>query len=173
MSKVLIITNLCYGILKPTSVVFCEEAYKVIENIINISNNYDICYIINDAHYPDDIEFKNFPPHLIDKTEDVVRLYTIETKLKTPLIQTLRKRKQNIFATNHIKYTIVGSMGNTEIEELCITGFTGCIDIIPSVLGAREHNIEPTLYADCIGDLSHKHKELTLDYLRLINCKIK
>lgn len=165
--KALIILNLCYGVIRPMSITSCIDVYKTIDNIIQISEEFDYSFVINDEHNKEDTELKLVPPHFMHNTADAFRLFNSEEHLKTRLKYFLKKNKFSALSNEHNKSIIL----NTGFEEICICGFTASMDIVPTVIDFIHNNRIVSVIPRCISDVTEELKEKALGYLSFIGIK--
>jgi|GEM_PF-5842283 len=150
---ILIILNLCHGILRPGSLISNINNNQIINNIVQLSEKFDSCFIINDSHNKNDKEFTYMPEHSMDNTSDSMPLLHYIKNIKSKKIQSIfTKNTFSFFKNNYISEQIK-AMND---KEIAICGFNLSTDILSSVLDLLQYGYSVTLYRDCCGDyLNH------------------
>lgn len=160
----LIINNLTYGSIRTYSIVASVNAFKVINNLIKISSQFDYCFILNDSHKKDDYEFKYLPPHRVEQSNDTILLKEIIDQLKCKYVQILNKDTLSGFENKHIKETIL----STNSDRYCIAGFCTTIDLVPLAISLIDSKKQVCIDPACCEDVSDEINSLGLDYLTKI-----
>ncbi len=164
----LIVLNLAYGVIRPLSLTFCENVHQTINNIVDLSKEFDFCFLINDNHSQNDNEFRYLPPHMIS-VQDKGKLLNIEPKLSSrnrPI--TLYKNTLNAFNSRDNKEHVLGY----NFDSICIAGFSATLDVVPTTLGIMDFHPNVFISELCVGDISLGHKSKALDYLNFLGVKI-
>ncbi len=159
----LVVLNMQYACIRPYSVVSCENAYNVIENIIKVSQGYNSCFIINDNHKNSDTEFNFLPPHAVTE-EDKVRLPNLENRINIKNIEFLDKSHLSAIHSEHNRLLIL----NNKYDIITISGFSTSLDVIPTALSFLAYGQNINIIEECTGDLSEDRKNKSIDYMKFI-----
>jgi nicotinamidase-related amidase len=162
--KTLVVTNLCYGSFRPYCIMSCVKPYDVVNNICNISKNFDYTLIINDAHAYNDEEFKFLPYHHIINSLDAMPMRQIELQFKSKYLYKLSKNTTTAFTSEHNKMIL-----DTTTVVLC--GFVGSIDLLDTAKQLLSFDKEVLMLEDCFGDLTIELKKRTVVELKSIGVK--
>lgn len=168
MKTGLIITNLCLGSFRPYSAMSCVNPYEVAESILKVHGLFDIIFIVNDEHRPDDREFNNLPPHMIIGTDDVYRLPHIERQLTDKPLEFLKKNTADATWKRHNNMLIESYC----CDEICVAGFTASHDVLATVSGLVEFGKKVVIIEECIGDIDMGLKQDAILHLRSINIPV-
>ncbi len=160
--KALVCLNLNYGHYNSKSPVCSEYFISIYDNIIEESEKYESCYIINDNHSPNDGEFLFLPPHCISGTLEALNLPHRHHLIKSKIVENLYKNHLSGFKSPHNKILITN-----QFKEITLCGFNLSTDIIPTALDALQLGLKPTVVAHLSGDMTKELKQKSLDYLKL------
>lgn len=164
MSKAILALNISYGAVRPGSITACENPYSVIDNIQKISSQFDWCFVINDCHDSTDLEFKYLPPHNLSNSSDCIMLPSVWDNLKSSYKQLLTKKHLSAVASEHNKGVIL----NQKFDEICVTGFSGYLDILSTCLSLIDLEQNVYIRPECIGDFTQEFLNKSLEYLKFL-----
>jgi nicotinamidase-related amidase len=167
MNDALIVLNLIYASVRKESPVSCVNPYVVINNIVELSKKYEYCYMINDSHNRGDNELKYLPPHALDFSIDSTIIVNFWNKINSRVKTALFKKTQDAIQNEHIKKLIL----DKHHSEICVTGFSTSLDILPTVLGLKQYHPNVVIKDDCTSDLTEEHKLKAIEYMKWIGVK--
>jgi hypothetical protein len=156
-----LILNLCFGSVRPYSVSSGSQPYITIENIIKVSKDFDFCFVINDNHSKDDIEFTYLPPHIVKGGVDVGRLHYLDRRLQSKYVQFLTKNTLSAIHDEHNKKTIL----SRDYSLIAITGFSASTDITATCLNLIDEKKKIAIIPSCVDDSIKDYKTKAINYL--------
>jgi hypothetical protein len=167
MTKALLINNFQYSVIRPGSIVSSVTAYSVINRIIEVSKHFDFCFVVNDNHNKNDIEFKYLPPHSIRDTQDTVRLLDLEKKISSKYFYVMTKATLSGF--NHRMQEVFYQPNSLlENSKIYVAGFNASTDIIATCLSLIDSKHDIAIIPSCIDDVDKTVKETALNYLKYL-----
>jgi hypothetical protein len=164
VSKALIVTNFCFGSVRPHSIVCAEKPYIAIENIIKASKGFDFCFVVNDAHSKEDPEFNYLPSHMVNHGVDVARLHHFDRRLQSKYVQFLNKDTLSAIHNPHNKRIILGN----QYDLIAVAGFSASTDIIATCLDLIDEKKKIAIIPSCIDDTIKDFRSKALNYLTFI-----
>jgi nicotinate phosphoribosyltransferase len=170
MARAVIVTDMLRGFLEEGYPLYCgTEARNIISDIQKLldrelKQNSKIFYLC-DHHLPNDPEFKMFPPHCVEGTEEaelipelsqypgeIIPKRTFSSFYNTPLDKRLEALKP---------------------ETIVICGVTTHICVLQAVIDARNRGYEVEVPVDCVASFDKKAHFFALDYMdRVLGAKL-
>lgn len=137
------------------------------DNIVKVSRYFDFCFVVNDNHSENDLEFNYLPKHMITGSQDVARLYHYDKQLESKNILFLKK---NTLSAVHSEYNKNIILSN-KFDKIVVGGFCGCLDVKATCLSLIDEKQNIFIMPDCIDDITEEHWSDTLKYLSFIGIK--
>jgi nicotinate phosphoribosyltransferase len=170
MARVVIVSDMLRGFLEEGYPLYCGiEARSIIPNIQKLlkrelKQGSKIFYLC-DHHVPNDPEFRMFPPHCIEGTEEaelisellpysgeIIPKRTFSSFYNTPLDKRLKAIKP---------------------ETIVVCGVTTHICVLQAVIDARNRGYEVEVPVDCVASFDKKEHSFALDYMeRVLGAKL-
>jgi len=165
MARVVIVSDMLRGFLEEGYPLYCGiEARSTIPNIQKLlerelEQGSKIFYLC-DHHTPDDPEFKMFPPHCIEGTE--------EAELIPELLQypgeIISKRTFSSFYNTPLDKKLEA----IKPETIVVCGVTTHICVLNAVIDARNRGYEVEVPVDCVASFDKKAHFFALDYMEKV-----
>jgi len=165
MARVVIVSDMLRGFLEEGYPLYCGiEARRIIPNIQKLlerelEQGSKIFYSC-DHHTPDDPEFKMFPPHCIEGTE--------EAELIPELLQypgeIIPKRTFSSFYNTPLDKRLKA----IKPETIVVCGVTTHICVLHAVIDARNRDYEVEVPVDCVASFDKKAHSFALDYMEKV-----
>jgi len=165
MAKAVIVSDMLRGFLEEGYPLYCgTEARSIIPNIQRLlerelkqgSKLFYLC----DHHIPNDPEFKMFPPHCIEGTE--------EAELIPELLQypgeIISKRTFSSFYNTSLDKKLEAIKPKT----IVVCGVTTHICVLNAVIDARNRGYEVEVPVDCVASFDKKAHAFALDYMEKV-----
>jgi nicotinate phosphoribosyltransferase len=165
MARIVIVSDMLRGFLEEGYPLYCGvEARSIIPNVQKslereLEQGSKILYLC-DHHTPDDPEFKMFPPHCIEGTDEaelipelapypgeIIPKRTFSSFYDTPLDERLKALKP---------------------ETLVVCGVTTHICVLQAVIDARNRGYEVEVPIDCVASFDRKAHLFALDYMEKV-----
>ena len=165
MARAVIVSDMLRGFLEEGHPLYCgRQARSIIPNVQNLlerelrqgSRIFYLC----DHHTPDDPEFRMFPPHCIEGTEEaelvpelsqypgeIIPKRTFSSFYNTPLDRRLKAIKP---------------------ETIVVCGVTTHICVLQAVIDARNRRYEVEVPVDCVASFDSKAHSFALDYMEKV-----
>jgi len=170
MARVVIVSDMLRGFLEEGYPLYCGiEARRIIPNIQKLlerelEQGSKIFYLC-DHHTPDDPEFKMFPPHCIEGTE--------EAELIPELLQypgeIIPKRTFSSFYNTPLDKRLEA----IKPETIVVCGVTTHICVLHAVIDARNRDYAVEVPVDCVASFDIKAHFFALDYMdRVLGAKL-
>jgi nicotinate phosphoribosyltransferase len=170
MARVVIVSDMLRGFLEEGYPLYCGiEARRIIPNIQKLlerelEQGSKIFYLC-DHHTPDDPEFKMFPPHCIEGTE--------EAELIPELFQypgeIIPKRTFSSFYNTPLDKRLEA----IKPETIVVCGVTTHICVLNAVIDARTRDYKVEVPVDCVASFDKKAHFFALDYMeKVLGAKI-
>ena len=170
MARVVIVSDMLRGFLEEGYPLYCGiEARSIIPNIQKLlerelKQGSKIFYLC-DHHIPNDPEFKMFPPHCIEGTE--------ETELIPELLQypgeIIPKRTFSSFYNTPLDKRLEA----IKPETIVVCGVTTHICVLNAIIDARNRDYEVEVPVDCVASFDKKAHFFALDYMeRVLGAKL-
>ena len=162
--NLLVVLNICYGLSSSSSIYFCEDRVRIVDEIIKISNDFDGAIVVNDSHLNEDNEFNYVPPHLL--SSDISH----DEKLLNPVFNCLqpKQKRWKTFGTKN-KFSAKDFVPDfSSFDEVVVCGFVFSLDVLPTILDmCQEHpNVKSCLR--CTYDPKEDLFEKMSSYIRWI-----
>ncbi len=165
IARVVIVSDMLRGFLEEGYPLYCGiEARSIIPNIQKLlerelEQGSKIFYLC-DHHTPDDPEFKMFPPHCIEGTE--------EAELIPELLQypgeIIPKRTFSSFYNTPLDKKLEA----IKPETIVVCGVTTHICVLNAVIDARNRGYEVEVPVDCVASFDKKAHFFALDYMEKV-----
>jgi len=165
MARVIIVSDMLRGFLEEGYPLFCGiEARNIISNIQKLlerelEQGSKIFYLC-DHHKRNDPEFKMFPPHCIEGTE--------EAELIPELLQyhgeIIPKRTFSSFYNTSLDKRLKAIRPKT----IVVCGVTTHICVLSAVIDARNRDYEVEVPIDCVASFDKKAHSFALDYMEKV-----
>jgi len=170
MARVVIVLDMLRGFLEEGYPLYCGiEARSIIPNVQKLlerelKQNSKIFYLC-DHHTPDDPEFRMFPSHCIEGTE--------EAELIPELLQypgeIIPKRTFSSFYNTSLEKKLEA----IKPETIVICGVCTHICVLHAVIDTRDRGYEVEVPVDCVASFDKKAHLFALDYMeRVLGAKL-
>jgi nicotinamidase/pyrazinamidase len=170
MAKAVLVIDMLRGFMEEGYPLFCgETARQVIPNIrdllaMEIADGSSVFFLC-DSHQPDDLEFRMFPPHCIEGTE--------EAELIPELAQfsgeTLPKRRYSAFFNTPLEK----KLEMLKPEKLIVCGVCTDICVCHTVADARNRDYEVEVPVDCVASFDQEaHRFALLHMEKILGAKL-
>ncbi len=170
MARAVVVTDMLRGFLEEGYPLYCgKAARRIIPNVQELlerelKQGSKIFYLC-DHHAPDDPEFKMFPPHCIEDTDEaelipelshypgeIIPKKTFSSFHNTPLDKRLEAIKP---------------------ETIVVCGVTTHICVLQAVIDARNRGYQVEVPVDCVASFDKKAHLFALDYMdRVLGAKL-
>jgi len=170
MARAVIVTDMLRGFLEEGYPLYCGKAARsIIPNVQKLlereSEQGSKIFYLCDHHTPEDPEFKMFPPHCIEDTEEaelipelsqypgeIIPKKTFSSFHNTPLDRRLEAIKP---------------------ETIVVCGVTTHICVLQAVIDARNRGYQVEVPVDCVASFDKKAHLFALDYMdRVLGAKL-
>lgn len=165
MARAVIVSDMLRGFLEEGHPLYCgNEARGIIPHVQELlkrelKRGSKIFYLC-DHHIPDDPEFKMFPSHCIEGTE--------EAELVPELLQypgeTIPKRTFSSFYNTPLDRRLKA----VKPETIVVCGVTTHICVLQAVIDARNRGYEVEVPVDCVASFDRKAHAFALDYMEKV-----
>ena len=165
MARVVIVSDMLRGFLEEGYPLYCgSEARHIIPNIQRLlerelEQGSKIFYLC-DHHKPDDPEFKMFPPHCIEGTEEAELI----PELSQYPGEIIPKRTFSGFYNTSLDKRLKA----IKPETIVVCGVTTHICVLSAVIDARNRDYEVEVPVDCVASLDKKTHAFALDYMEKV-----
>jgi len=162
MARAVIVSDMLRGFLEDGYPLYCgTEARNIIPHIQRLlerelEKSSKIFYLC-DHHTPDDPEFKMFPPHCIEGTEEAELI----PELSRYQGETIPKRTFSSFYNTSLDKRLEA----IKPETIVICGVTTHICVLQAVVDARNRGYEVEVPVDCVASFDKKAHFFALDYI--------
>jgi len=162
MARAVIVSDMLRGFLEDGYPLYCgTEARNIIPHIQRLlerelEKSSKIFYLC-DHHTPDDPEFKMFPPHCIEGTEEAELI----PELSRYPGETIPKRTFSSFYNTSLDKRLEA----IKPETIVICGVTTHICVLQAVVDARNRGYEVEVPVDCVASFDKKAHFFALDYI--------
>lgn len=160
----LVILNLSYGSIRPMAISSCPIVYSVINNIIESSKNFDICFVINSEYRRDNPIFSKLPPMFLAGSQDCLPLEHFIKELRCRNKCVLKKNELSCLSSQHNLLL----MKDTAMH---FAGFSTSFDIVPSCIDAIKFGLQTSVLKNCVGNIFQETIENDLKYLNLLGIR--
>ena len=165
MSNAVLVIDMTKGFLEKGHALYCGDiARKIIPNIQvllerEIARGAKILFL-NDHHDPDDLEFRMFPPHSIEGTE--------ETEVIPELAQfpgeVIPKRRFSAFYGT----TLGERLSQLKPEKVIVCGVCTDICVCHTVCDARDRDYEVEVPVDCVASFDEEAHRFALKHMEKV-----
>jgi nicotinate phosphoribosyltransferase len=165
MAEAVLVIDMVRGFLEPGRPLYCgDTARQIIPHIQKLleeklKDGAKVFYL-GDAHSPDDLEFKVFPPHCIIGTE--------ETELIPELAQypgeVIAKNRYSAFFNTPLKEKLAG----LQPEKLTVCGVCTNICVLHTVAEARNLDYPVEVPVDCVASFDLAAHQFALEHMEKV-----
>jgi nicotinate phosphoribosyltransferase len=165
VARVVIVSDMLRGFLEEGYPLYCGiEARRIIPNIQKLlerelEQSSKIFYLC-DQHIPDDPEFKMFPPHCIEGTEEAELI----PELSQYAGEIIPKRTFSGFYNTPLDKKLKA----IKPETIVVCGVTTHICVLNAVIDARNRGYEVEVPIDCVASFDKKAHFFALDYMEKV-----
>jgi nicotinate phosphoribosyltransferase len=170
MARAVIVSDMLRGFLEEGYPLYCGvEARTIIPHIQKLleqelEQGSKIFYLC-DNHTPDDPEFKMFPPHCIEGTEEAELI----PELSRYHGEIIPKRTFSSFYNTSLDKRLEA----IKPEAIIVCGVTTHICVLQAVIDARNRGYEIEVPVDCVASFDKKAHFFALDYMdRMLGAKL-
>ncbi len=162
MARAVIVIDMLRGFLEEGYSLYCgPEARNIIPNVQKLleqelAQGSEILYVC-DRHSADDPEFKMFPPHCVEGTEEAELI----PELSQYPGQIIPKQTFSSFYATSLDQRLEA----IRPETLVICGVTTHICILQAVIDARNRGYDVEVPVDCVASFDRKAHFWALDYM--------
>lgn len=165
MARAVIVSDMLRGFLEEGHPLYCGvEARNIIPNVQRLLEREleqgSAVFYLCDHHIPDDPEFRMFPPHCIEGTE--------EAELISELLQyageTIPKRTFSSFYNTPLDKRLKA----IKADSVVVCGVTTHICVLQAVIDARNRGYEVEVPVDCVASFDRKAHPFALDYMEKV-----
>jgi nicotinate phosphoribosyltransferase len=170
MARAVIVSDMLRGFLEEGHTLYCGlEARSIIPNIRKLlkreSKQGSKIFYLCDHHRPDDPEFKMFPPHCIEGTEEAELIPEI---VRYPG-EIIPKRTFSSFYNTALDKRLKA----IKPETIVVCGVTTHICVLNAVIDARNRGYQVEVPIDCVASFDKKAHTFALDYMeRVLGAKL-
>ena len=174
-TKALLVIDMVKGFLNektnagPCAMYLKDAKAALVPNILRefkALGNEDIVVYLCDAHARGDADFKQFPPHCIEGTEESEVVDELPTEEDNDLTDALCYRLNKTRFSGFVKTELEGMLSHFEVEELLITGLVTELCVAETVKSARQLDFPVTIIKDCIWPLDRVEGDKVLAALQ-------
>ena len=165
MARVVIVSDMLRGFLEEGYPLYCGiEARRIIPNIQKLlerelEQNSKIFYLC-DSHTLNDPEFRMFPPHCIEGTEEAELIPELSSY---PGEMILKRTFSGFYNTSLEK-----KLEAIKPETIVICGVCTHICVLHAVIDARDRGYEVDVPVDCVASFDKKAHLSALDYIEKV-----
>jgi len=165
MARVVIVSDMLRGFLEEGYPLYCgSEARKIIPSIQKLLerelNQGSIIFYACDRHVPDDPEFRMFPAHCIEGTEEAELI----PELSQYPGEIIPKRTFSSFYGT----VLDKRLDAIRPETIVVCGITTHICVLQAVAEARNRGYEVEVPVDCVASFDRKAHSFALDYMEKV-----
>jgi len=165
MANAVLVIDMLRGFLEEGNPLYCgQRARRIIPNIQRLLKQEigkrSRIFFICDHHDPDDPEFKMFPPHCVEGTEEAE---VIPELAKYPGEIIPKKRYSGFFDTD-----LEGRLKALNPEKLIVCGVCTDICVMHSVANARNRDYEVEVPIDCVASFDERAHHFALEHMEKV-----
>jgi len=153
----IVVVDMLNGFLKPGFPLYCgDEARPIIPNIISlVASKPDAARVfVCDSHAKDDPEFRMFPPHCVEGTEQSRVIPELEGFAE----RIVRKRTLDAF----FKTELSGILDSIGPQRVYVVGVCTDICVLYTVAGLRVRGFEVIVPKNCVASFDKDSHEWAL-----------
>ena len=165
MARVVLVSDMLRGFLEEAYPLYCGiEGRSIMPHIQKLlerelEQNSKIFYLC-DSHTPDDPEFRIFPPHCIEGTEEAELI----PELSSYPGEIICKRTFSGFYNTPLEKKLEA----IKPETIVICGVCTHICVLHAVIDARDRGYEVEIPVDCVASFDKKTHLAALDYMEKV-----
>jgi nicotinamidase/pyrazinamidase len=170
MANVVLVIDMTKAFMEPGHALYCgDNARKIIPNVRallerEIKNGAKVLFL-NDHHDPDDLEFKMFPPHSIEGTEETNEI----PELADFPGEVIPKKRYSAFYGTTLGTRLV----ELKPDKIIITGVCTDICVCHTTSDARDRDYEVEVPADCVASFDEDAHRFALVHMeKVLGAKI-
>jgi nicotinamidase/pyrazinamidase len=162
MSRVVIVSDMLRGFLEEGYPLYCgSDSRRIITNVQKLlerelERGSSIFYAC-DRHAPDDPEFRMFPAHCVEGTD--------EAELIPELAQYPGEINPKTTFSSFYGTVLDERLNETRPEKMVVCGVTTHICVLQAVVDARNRGYDVEVPADCVASFDRKGHSFALDYM--------
>jgi nicotinate phosphoribosyltransferase len=165
MARAVIVSDMLRGFLEEGYPLYCGiEARNIIPNVQKLlkrelEQDSKIFYLC-DHHTPDDPEFKMFPPHCIEGTDEAELIHELSQYPG-------EKIPKNTFSSFY-NTPLDKRLKAIKPETIVVCGVTTHICVLNAVIDARNRGYQVEVPIDCVASFDKKAHFFALDYMEKV-----
>jgi nicotinate phosphoribosyltransferase len=165
MARAVLVVDMLRGFLEEGYPLYCGvEARNIIPNVQQLlkrelEQGSKIFYLCDD-HVPDDPEFKMFPPHCIEGTEEAELIPELSSYPGETIPKTTFSSFYNTSLDKRLKAI--------KPETVVVCGVCTHICVLNAVIDARTRGYEVEVPVDCVASFDRKAHFFALDYMEKV-----
>ena len=162
MANVVLVIDMLKGFLEEGNPLYCGEgARRIIPNIQRLLKEEiakgSRLFYLSDRHAPDDLEFKMFPPHCIEGTQEA----EVIPELRGYQGEIIPKRRfSGFFGTD-----LDRRLEETRPEKVIVCGVCTDICILHTVADARNRDYTVEVPIDCVASFNEEGHKFALEHM--------
>ena len=171
MANVVLVIDMTRAFMEKGHALYCgDKARKIIPNIQalleqELKKGTKILFL-NDHHDPDDLEFKMFPPHSIEGTEETE---IIPELAKFPGEVIPKKRYSAFYGT-----TLGEKLAQLKPGKIIITGVCTDICVCHTTADARDRDYEVEIPVNCVASFDEEAHRFALKHMeKVLGAKLR
>jgi nicotinamidase/pyrazinamidase len=165
MANVVLVIDMTKAFMERGHALYCgDNARKIIPNIQallerEIKNGAKILFL-NDHHDPDDLEFRMFPPHSVEGTEETAIIHELAG---FPGEVIPKKRYSAFYGT-----TLGPRLIELKPDRIIITGVCTDICVCHTASDARDRDYEVAVPVNCVASFDEKAHNFALKHMEKV-----
>jgi nicotinamidase/pyrazinamidase len=165
MSNVVIVEDMLRGFLEDGHPLYCgADARKIIANVQRLleaeSKKGSTIFFITDNHAPDDLEFKQFPPHCVAGTTEC----EVVPELKIYADKVIPKQRYSSFFNTDLEK----ELKKLRPDKIIICGVCTDICVLYTVADARARDYEVEVPVDCVASFDNEAHKWALEHMEKV-----
>ena len=165
MANVVLVIDMTRAFMEKGRALYCgDKAREIIPNIQALLDRElrkgSKILFLNDHHDPDDLEFKMFPPHSIEGTEET---QVISELSEFPGEVIPKKRYSAFYGTG-----LGERLAQLKPDKVIVTGVCTDICVCHTVSDARDRDYEVEVPVDCVASFDEKAHRFALEHMEKV-----
>jgi len=159
--KALFIIDMLKDFINKDGALYCGDASREIipfikKKIEEFHNNIDLIVFVCDSHKKDDLEFKMFPRHCVNRTTGAEIIDEFYIGKKDVII---KKNRYSAFYNTNLDQTLK----DKNIGEVHIVGVCTSICVMDTVGDLRNRDLSVIVYKNGVADFDQKAHQFALE----------
>jgi nicotinamidase-related amidase len=165
MSNVVLVIDMTKAFMEAGHTLYCgDKARNIITNIQALLESEQRkgskILFLNDHHDPDDLEFRMFPPHAIEGTDET----EIISELSGFRGEVIPKKRYSAFYGT----TLDEGLAQLKPDKLIVTGVCTDICVCHTTADARNRDYEVEVPVDCVASFDEKAHLFALEHMEKV-----